>query len=382
MPASRSEQVLDALKALLETVPGAFVERNSVLPEKIPDGGLIILRDGDPGEPEQALGGFGNAYYQHAVEIEVYVEEGDAPARDAAFDALLQQIGVALETNPTLGGFAFGLSYGRPEPAVEAIAGAPAIKSATLVVTVDYETDTLLAWPDRALAESDRALAEAAAGGHKVTLGLSQFYAAAVHELRREPERVAELAAHCVATCREQGVEFYLAVATILHGWALVQRGDAGAISSIREGLDAYLETGALLCVTYHRAKLADAYRAVGRPEQALSVLDEALAFAEEKDERFFEADLHRCRGEVTLLIDAGAAAAAEACFHRALDAARRAEARSLELRAARELARLWAQQGERQKAHDLLAPVYGWFTEGFDTPDIKDARALLEELR
>ena len=96
MPASKAEQVVEAMEALLETVPGATVQRNSVLPEKIPGGGLIILRDGDPGEPEQALGGFGNAYYQHAVEIEVYVEEGDAAARDAAFDALLQQIGVAL----------------------------------------------------------------------------------------------------------------------------------------------------------------------------------------------------------------------------------------------------------------------------------------------
>ena len=102
MPASKAEQVLDALKALLETVPDAVVERNSVLPEKIPDGGLIILRDGDPGEPEQALGGFGSTYYQHAVEIEVYVEEGDAAARDAAFDALLQQIGAALEADPTI----------------------------------------------------------------------------------------------------------------------------------------------------------------------------------------------------------------------------------------------------------------------------------------
>jgi hypothetical protein len=102
MPASKAEQVLDALKALLETLPDAVVERNSVLPEKIPDGGLIILRDGDPGEPEQALGGFGNAYYQHAVEIEVYVEQGDAAARDAAFDAILQQIGVALEVTRRL----------------------------------------------------------------------------------------------------------------------------------------------------------------------------------------------------------------------------------------------------------------------------------------
>ena len=144
MPASRAEQVLDAFKALLETVPDAVVERNSVLPEKIPNGGLIILRDGDPGEPEQALGGFGNAYYQHAVEIEVYVEEGDAAARDAGFDALLQQIGAVLEADATLGGLAFGLTYGRPEPVTEAVAGAPAIKTATLAVTVDYESDAPL----------------------------------------------------------------------------------------------------------------------------------------------------------------------------------------------------------------------------------------------
>ena len=144
MPASKAEQVLDALKGLLETLPGAAVERNSVLPEKVPDGGLIILRDGDPGEPEQALGGFGSTYYQHAIDIEVYVEDGDAVARDAAFDDLLQQIGVALEADPTLGELAFGLTYGRPEPAIEAIAGAPAIKSTTLSVTVDYETNAPL----------------------------------------------------------------------------------------------------------------------------------------------------------------------------------------------------------------------------------------------
>jgi hypothetical protein len=145
MPASKAEQVLGALKALLETVPDAVIERNSVLPEKVPAAGLIILRDGDPGEPEQALGGFGSTYYQHAVEVEVYVEEGDAAERDAAFDALLQQIGIVLEADLTLGGVAFGLTYGRPEASIEAIAGAPAIKSATLSVTVDYETDAPLA---------------------------------------------------------------------------------------------------------------------------------------------------------------------------------------------------------------------------------------------
>jgi hypothetical protein len=144
MPASKAEQVLETLRGVLDLVPGAVVQRNSVLPERVPDGGLVILRDGDPGEPEQALGGFGSAYYQHAIEIEVYVEEGDAAARDATFDALLQQIGAALEADPTFGGLAFGLTYGRPEPAIEAIAGAPAIKSATLTVTLDYESDAPL----------------------------------------------------------------------------------------------------------------------------------------------------------------------------------------------------------------------------------------------
>jgi hypothetical protein len=144
MPASKAAQVLGAIKALLEAIPDAVVERNSVLPEKVAAGGLIILRDGDPGEPEQALGGFGSTYYQHAVEVEVYVEEGDAAVRDTAFDGLLQQIGTALDADPTLGGLAFGLTYGRPEPSIEAVPGAPAIKSATLTVTVDYETSAPL----------------------------------------------------------------------------------------------------------------------------------------------------------------------------------------------------------------------------------------------
>jgi hypothetical protein len=141
MPTSKTEQVLEAIKSRLQTIPGAVIERNSVLPEKVPDGGLIILRDGDPGEPEQSLGGFGRSYYQHAVEIEVYAEEGDAGARDTAFDDILQQIGAALDADATLGGLAFGLTYGRPEPSIKAVAGAPAIKTATLSVTVDYETD-------------------------------------------------------------------------------------------------------------------------------------------------------------------------------------------------------------------------------------------------
>jgi hypothetical protein len=142
---TKTEMLLEATKTRLETIPDAVVERNSVLPEKVPAGGLIVLRDGDPGEPEQALGGFGNTYYQHSVEIEVYVEEGDVAVRDVTFDGLLQQIGTALDADPTLGGLVFGLTYGRPEASIEAVTGAPPIKSATLTVTVDYETDAPLA---------------------------------------------------------------------------------------------------------------------------------------------------------------------------------------------------------------------------------------------
>ena len=145
MPPSKTERVLDALKAVLETVPDAKVERNAALPEKIPEGGLIVLRDGDPGEPEQALGGFGSAYYSHRVEIEVYVEDGDAAARDTAFDTLVQAMGIAFETDPTLGGLVFGMTYGRPSADIEAVKGAAAIKTGTLAVVVQYETPAPLA---------------------------------------------------------------------------------------------------------------------------------------------------------------------------------------------------------------------------------------------
>ena len=141
---SKAEQVLAALTDRLRTFAGAKVERNTAVPERIPAGGLIVLRDGDPGEPETALGGFGGVYYSHAVEIEVYVEDGDAAARDAAFDALVQGIGAALDADPTLGGLAFGMTYGCPEIDTEAIAGAPAIKTGTITVTVEYETDSPL----------------------------------------------------------------------------------------------------------------------------------------------------------------------------------------------------------------------------------------------
>jgi len=141
---TKTEQVLEAIKALLMTVPGARIERNSAVPEKIPAGGLIVLRDGNPGEPDTALGGFGGAYYSHDVEIELYVEEGDAALRDAAFDTLVRAVGAALESDPTLGGLTFGMTYGRPEIDTEGVTGAPAIKHGIIAMTVEYETDSPL----------------------------------------------------------------------------------------------------------------------------------------------------------------------------------------------------------------------------------------------
>ena len=142
---SKTEQVLQALYSLLQTIPEATVERNIAVPAKIPPGGLIVLRDGDPGEPDTALGGFGSVYYSHRVEVEVHVQEADPATRDIAIDDLLVAVGTALEVDPTLGGLAFGMSYGRPSSDLEPIDGAPAIKSAVIEITVEYESDAPLA---------------------------------------------------------------------------------------------------------------------------------------------------------------------------------------------------------------------------------------------
>jgi hypothetical protein len=141
---SRSEDVLIALIDRLRQLPDIGVERNSALPERIPNGGLVILRDGDPGEPEQALGGFAPVYYRHAVDLEIYAESGDQGTRDQIFDDLATSIGAALEADPTLGGLVFGMSYGRPQIVTEAVGGGPAIKTGTITLVLDYETPSPL----------------------------------------------------------------------------------------------------------------------------------------------------------------------------------------------------------------------------------------------
>ena len=144
MPTSRAEDILEKLKTLLTAGCAARVERNSVLPEKVPSEGLVVIYDGDPGEPERVLGGFNNAYYEHRIEVSIYVEEGDPAQRDQKFDALLMQVGEVLTTYPFLDGLVVGLTYARPEAAIEPVLGAPAIKTGTLIVIAEYDTDSAL----------------------------------------------------------------------------------------------------------------------------------------------------------------------------------------------------------------------------------------------
>jgi len=165
----------------------------------------------------------------------------------------------------------------------------------------------------------------------------------------------------------------------VLRGWALAERGqfDEG-IGRLRDGGDAYQATGANLESPHWFALLAEAYGKAGRVEEAQAVLREALALVERTGIRYHEAELHRLLGELFL---GRAEERADACFRRALKIARQQHAKSWELRAAVSLARLWKSQGRRGEARELLAPVYGWFTEGFGTADLKNAKDLLDEL-
>jgi predicted ATPase len=152
-------------------------------------------------------------------------------------------------------------------------------------------------------------------------------------------------------------------------------------IEQIHQGLTAYRATGAEIARPYYLALLAEAYGTMGQPEAGLTVLTEALTQADKAGERWWEPELYRLKGEFLLQLSSDNQAEVETCFHHALDIARSQQAKSLELRAVMSLSRLWQSQGKRQEAYDLLAPVYGWFTEGFDTADLRDAKALLDTL-
>jgi len=164
--------------------------------------------------------------------------------------------------------------------------------------------------------------------------------------------------------------------------WALARQGDAATgVAQIAQGWEAVQRIGQQLYRPYQLALLAEAYGQAGHPEAGLPCLAEAVTRVAATEERWWAAEVSRLQGELLLCLPRPDLPQATACFHQALDVARRQQARMLELRAALSLSRLWQQQGQRTDAYELLAPIYGWFTEGFDTADLQEAKALLAEL-
>jgi predicted ATPase len=253
------------------------------------------------------------------------------------------------------------------------------------VICQSFAARTLwyLGYPDQGVAQSHEAVTLAQQSAHPISLSYALGHAAIVHQFRREMPAAQEYAESAISLATEQGFPYWIAFGSILRGWSLahlqgrVQEG----IEQMTQGLVAHRATGAEALRPYYLALLAEAYRTTGEPHAGLTVLAEALTLADKTGERWYEAELYRLKGELVLQRSLDNQAEAEICFHHALDLARSQQAKSFELRTATSLARLWQQQGKRQEAHDLLAPVYGWFTEGFDTADLKDAKTLLDEL-
>jgi predicted ATPase len=238
-----------------------------------------------------------------------------------------------------------------------------------------------LGFPDQAITRSHEALALAQELSHPFSLALALDYAAMVHQFRRERHAVQARVEAAMALCKEQGFAYYAAWATIMQGWALCEqgRGEEGMMQ-MRQGLAALQATGGEVRYPYYLALLAEAYGRARQVGEGLAVLGEALAAVHNTGECWWEAELYRLKGEL-LLGSAEQDTDATSCFHQALNIARRQQAKALELRAAMSLSRLWQQQGQRAEARALLAPIYGWFTEGFDTADLQEAKTLLEAL-
>ena len=261
-----------------------------------------------------------------------------------------------------------------------------------------------LGYPDQALKRNNDMLTFAQGLAHPFSLAFALNFAAVLHQFRGEVQAAQEWAEAAVTLCTEQGFPFWLAPGTILQGWVLAEQGQpAKGIAQIRQGLVAYQATGANLYRPYFLALLADAYGKGGQLAEGLSAIAEALDGVQQTGERFYEAELHRLKGTLTLQSQTSLGqvktgqdksqdtdpqpptpnplAEAEACFLKAIEIARKQQAKSLELRAVMSLSRLWQSQGKQDDARQRLAEIYGWFTEGFDTKDLQEAKALLESL-
>jgi predicted ATPase len=239
-----------------------------------------------------------------------------------------------------------------------------------------------LGYADQALKRVFEALALAQTLSHPFSLAFAECWGGFVRQYRREVGAAQEVSESLIALSNEQGLADFLAWANNLHGWAISAQGrnDEG-IRQMQEGVAASRVTGAGVFRPYFLTLLAEACMQTNRLYDGLNALTEALAIADEHENRHYEAETHRLKGELLLKQDRSKNAEARQCFEKAIEIARKQSARSWELRATTSLARLLASQGRRDEARAMLAEIYNWFTEGFDTADLKDAKSLLDEL-
>ena len=238
-----------------------------------------------------------------------------------------------------------------------------------------------LGFPDQALKRSHESITLVHELDHPFSEAFALAMASFFHHLRREEQIVQKRAESGLTLATEKGFSQWIATGIILRGWALAQQGQgAEVITPMRQALDGWRASGAKLVVPYFLLLLTEAYAVFGQTEAGLTTVDEALSAAHNSGERWFEAEMYRLRGEL-LLKQERAETEIEACFNQALDVASQQKAKSLELRIAMSLSRLRQRQGRQAEALQMLTAVYNWFTEGFDTPDLRDARVLLGEL-
>jgi predicted ATPase len=240
----------------------------------------------------------------------------------------------------------------------------------------------LLGYPSQARRSMNDALLLAQKLNHPFSQAYAWLCVAWQRELCGEQQNIREPAEKAVAICAEHRFPFWGAVASMLAGWALVEQGAVGeGIAQMRQGRAAIEATGAQVFLTHPLCLLVKAHVKAGRVEEGLTVLDEALAMVTSTGDGAWESELYRLKGELALAVFGTHRSEAEACFRQALDIASTRRAKSLELRAATSLARLWRSEGRREDGSRALADVYSWFTEGFDTQDLRVAKTLLDEL-
>ncbi len=244
-------------------------------------------------------------------------------------------------------------------------------------------TSWFLGYTDQALTKINEVFALAQGLSHPQSLGFAELCVGIQHQFRREARVAQESAERLIALSVEHGWgPDYSGFATVLRGWAMAGQGrKEEAIEQIKEGTITHRTTGVELARPYFLTMLAEACIEAGRLDEGLSALTEALATADVNEVRIGKPEMHRLKGELLLREDDSNIGEAQNCFRRAVEIARKQSAKSLELRSTMSLARLLAKQGRRDEACAMLADIYGWFTEGFDTADLKDAKALLDEL-